>query len=117
MSSKLSGEGSNFIGLYFEAESHSHGSRVATAKVPVAILDDMLLRDGIALGIPHGLQISSKIDVVPFEVVPSELLLIFSKVVVTEAVSNIIVWPKNGRKIFYCLVPASLVRKLWNFIL
>ena len=95
MSSKLSGEGSNFIGLYFEAESHSHGSRVAAAKVPVAMLDDMLLRDGIAFGLPQGLQMSSKIDVVSFEVVPSKLLLIFSTVVVTDAVSNIILRLRN----------------------
>ena len=73
MSSKLSGEGSNFIGLYFEAESHSHGSRVAAAKVPVAMLDDMLLRDGIAFGLPQGLQMSSRIDVLSFEVVASEI--------------------------------------------
>lgn len=50
MSSKLSGEGSNLIGLYFEAESHSQGSRVAAAKVPDAMLDDMLVSDVLAPG-------------------------------------------------------------------
>jgi hypothetical protein len=63
MSSKLSGDGSNFMGLYLEAESHSHGSRVAAANVPVAILEVMLVRDVLAIGFPQGLQISSRIDV------------------------------------------------------
>lgn len=93
MSSKLSGDGSNFMGLYLDAESHSQGSRVAAANVPVAILEAMLLRDVLAMGLPQGLQISSRIDVVSFEVViPPELLLSFSTVVVTEVVSNIIFW-------------------------
>lgn len=79
------------MGLYLEAESHSQGSRVAAANVPVAILDVMLVKDVLALGLPQGLQSSSRIDVVSLDVViPSELLLSFSTVVVTEAVSNII---------------------------
>lgn len=63
MSSKLSGEGSNFIGLYFEAESHSHGSNVAADNVPVAMLDVILLSDVLAIGLPQGSQMSSRMDV------------------------------------------------------
>ena len=55
------------MGLYLEAESHSHGSKVAAANVPVAILEVILLIDVLAIGLPQGSQISSRIDVVPFE--------------------------------------------------
>ena len=67
MSSKLSGDGSNFMGLYLEAESHSQGSNVAADNVPVAMLDVILLKELFEIGLPQGSQMSSNKDVVSFE--------------------------------------------------
>ena len=79
------------MGLYLEAESHSHGSNVAAAKVPVAILEVILLIDELATGLPQGSQISSSSVVLLFEfTIWSGLLLIFNNVAVTDAVSHII---------------------------
>ena len=98
------------MGLYLEAESHSQGSRVAAPNVPVAMLDVMLVKEVLAIGSLQGLQMSSRIDLVSFEVaIPSELLLSFSTVVVTEEVSNIILQPFTMNEPCYCLLPDSLV--------
>ena len=67
MSSRLSGDGSNFMGLYFDAESHSQGSNVAAANVPVAMLEVILLMDVLAIGFSQGSQISSRNEDVSFE--------------------------------------------------
>lgn len=55
---------------------------------------------------------SSRIDLVLFEDVPSVSLLSFNTVVVTDAVSNIILLNEYVVLPF----PANLVSKLWNVI-